>query len=155
MRTASLAGVDLVEADVHAFRGRLEVRHLKSLGPLPLRWDRWELLPASASSLVLHELLAELLDAVEPRAQLMLDLKGVHPRLGTRTAAALRELAPEHPVVVCSRHWWMLDDFANDEAVRTVCSAGSQRQLQRLRRRLTRRPTYGVSVHRRLRDRSP
>jgi len=94
----------------------------------------------------------KLLDAVEPRAQLMLDLKGVHPRLATRAAAALRELAPEHRAVVCSRHWWMLGDFATDEAVRAVCSAGSQRQLQRLRRRLTRRPTYGVSVHRRLLD---
>ena len=40
LRAALDAGVDLVEADVHAYRGRLEMRHLRSMGGLPFLWDR-------------------------------------------------------------------------------------------------------------------
>ena len=43
LRSALDLGVDLVEADVHAYRGRLEVRHLKSMGGLPWLWDRGEI----------------------------------------------------------------------------------------------------------------
>ena len=31
----------LVEADVRLWRGRLEVRHLKTVGPVPILWDKW------------------------------------------------------------------------------------------------------------------
>ena len=41
LREACSAGVDLVEADLRYHRGRLEVRHLKTMGPVPLLWDRW------------------------------------------------------------------------------------------------------------------
>ncbi len=37
-------GVDVVEADVHLFRGRLEVRHAKTLWPSSVLWERWYLL---------------------------------------------------------------------------------------------------------------
>ena len=42
LREALAAGVDLVEADVHRYRRRLEIRHRKWLGPRHL-WDRGEL----------------------------------------------------------------------------------------------------------------
>ena len=42
LQRARELGVDVVEADVHLRRGRLEIRHLKTLGPLPWLWDRWE-----------------------------------------------------------------------------------------------------------------
>jgi glycerophosphoryl diester phosphodiesterase len=145
-REAAAAGVDLVEADVHAFRGRLEVRHTKSLGPLPWYWDRWYLAPRRDQRLVLEDLLA----VVEPRAPLMLDLKGLHPRVAPATAALLRARDPAHPVTVCTRHWWMLDAFTGVDHVRVVHSARTPRELARLRRRLTRRGTYGVSLHRSL-----
>lgn len=145
-REAVDAGVDLVEADVHAFRGRLEVRHTKSLGPVPWYWDRWYLVPRRDQRLVLADLLAE----VEPRAHLMLDLKGLHPRVAPATAALLRTMEPAHPVTVCTRHWWMLDAFTGLDHVRVVHSARTPRELTRLRRRLTHRATYGVSLHRSL-----
>jgi hypothetical protein len=71
LRDAAHLGARLIEADVRLFRGRLEVRHLKSVGPLPIFWDCWHLANPFARRMQLHELLA----AVEPLgAELMLDL---------------------------------------------------------------------------------
>ena len=72
LQSARELGVDVVECDVHRHRGRLEVRHLKTAGPLPFLWDRWELAPAGAPRLGLDELLA----ADQRGSTFMLDLKG-------------------------------------------------------------------------------
>ena len=45
LRAAEDAGADVIEADLHLWRGRLELRHLKTAGPLPVYWDRWALAP--------------------------------------------------------------------------------------------------------------
>jgi glycerophosphoryl diester phosphodiesterase len=146
LRSALDAGADLVEADVHAYRGRLEVRHHKSLGPLWL-WERGELLRRrDTPQLEVHELLTKL----GGDHRLMLDLKGIHPRLAGRLAALLRRSMPDSVVTICTQHWWMLDAFRDLSHVRPVLSAGSRRGLRRLRARLRTRPTYGVCVHRRL-----
>ncbi|WP_202875638.1 glycerophosphodiester phosphodiesterase [Kribbella speibonae] len=141
LRTAFESGADLVEADVHAYRGRLEVRHRKTLGPWWL-WDRGELV-RRRDVLQLHQLLA----AADGDPRLMLDLKGIHPRLARRLAAALAA-APD--TTICTQHWWMLRAFRDAPNVRLVLSAGSRRGLRRLRSRLRREPAYGACVHRRL-----
>jgi len=145
LRFALDAGVDLVEADVHVYRGRLEVRHLKSMGGLPYLWDRGELIRRRAYRRVE---LAELVSELAGDARLMIDLKGVHPRLAASVAGVLRDLAPDCSLTVCTKHWGMLDAF--DVPVRRVLSASNRGGLARLRRRLARAPVYGVSVHRRL-----
>ncbi|MPZ62353.1 MAG: glycerophosphodiester phosphodiesterase [Propionibacteriales bacterium] len=146
LRAALDTGVDLVEADVHAFRGRLEVRHEKSLGPWWL-WERRE--PVRRRNGRVFEL-RELLEALNGDPRLMLDLKGVHPRLADRVASVLDELAPRAAFTVCTQHWWMLGAFGRLPRVRVVLSAGSRRGLRRLRARLLEEPAYGVNVHRRL-----
>jgi len=146
LRSALAAGADLVEADVHAYRGRLEVRHHKSLGPWWL-WERGELVRRRDwPTLQVHELLT----ALDGDQRLMLDLKGVHPRLAGKLASLLRRVVPDGVVTVCTQHWWMLGAFRDLTNVRLVLSAGSRRGLRRLRARLRTRPTYGVCVHRRL-----
>ena len=141
LREALDAGVDLVEADVHAFRGVLEVRHHKHLGPTHL-WDKGEIV--ARSDFVRVELV-ELLEELGEDSRLMLDLKGVRRRLAPDVAEALRTAAPGSPITVCTRHWWMLDAF--DRPVRQVPSASTQYSLSRLRRRLRATDrTYGVSV---------
>jgi glycerophosphoryl diester phosphodiesterase len=142
LRTALDAGADLVEADIHAFRGRLEVRHLKSLGPWWL-WDHGEFVRRRNTPLLE---LTDLLAAVDGDPRLLLDLKGVHPCLARSLAAVL----PDTPITICTQHWWMLDAFRDRPHVRLVLSAGSRRGLRRLRRRLRTRPSYGVCVHSRL-----
>jgi glycerophosphoryl diester phosphodiesterase len=140
LRSALDHGADLVEADVHAYRGRLEIRHHKALGPWWL-WERGELV-RRRKVLEVQELLAA--SVGDPR--LMLDLKGVHPRL----APELAEVLQDATITLCTQHWWMLSAFRDRTNVRLVLSAGSRRGLRRLRSRLRRQPTYGVCVHRRL-----
>jgi glycerophosphoryl diester phosphodiesterase len=141
LREALDLGVDLVEADVHAYRGRLEVRHLRSSGGLPWLWDRDSLVHRRHHP---HLELSELVDALGDDHRLMIDLKGLHPRLASSVATVLREIAPERELTVCTKAWWMLDAF--DVPVRLVCSAASRRGLARLRRRVASRPAHGVSV---------
>jgi glycerophosphoryl diester phosphodiesterase len=146
LRSALDRGADLVEADVHAYRGRLEVRHRKTLGPWWL-WDRGELVRRTGVELLE---IRELLAAADGDPRLLLDLKGVHPRLAARLATVLAEVGPAGPVTVCTQHWWMLSAFRDLTNVRHVLSAGSRRGLRRLRSRLRGRRAYGVCVHRRL-----
>ena len=148
VRLALDAGVDLVEADVHYYRRKLEVRHLKTLGP-HLLWDRGQLL--RRKGLTLPDLAAVLV-ALNGDSRIMLDLKGRHRDLAPQVAELLRDLAPAAPVTVCAKRWWMLDAFASDPQVRAVLSAGTRSGLWRLRRRLQARrgSAFGVSVRRSL-----
>jgi glycerophosphoryl diester phosphodiesterase len=146
LRDAETAGVALVEADVRLWRERLEVRHLKTLGPLSLFWDRWEVAGPFRRRLTLTELLA----ATAQTTELMLDLKGFDPRLAQRVAAALPDT---RPVTVCARTWSLLTPFLPLDHVRTIHSVGSTRQLRALLRRRDARMLDGVSIHERLLDR--
>jgi glycerophosphoryl diester phosphodiesterase len=131
LREALAARVDLVEADVHSYRRALEMRHRKWLGPR-LLWDRGELVRRRAVEV---PLLRDVLAIAGPghAGRLMLDLKGLHPGLAAAVAAELRATVAGAPVVICTRHWWMLRAFAPDPHVRLVFSAGSRRGLARLR----------------------
>ena len=144
LRRAEAAGAWLVEADVHLHRGRLEVRHLKTAGPL--LWDRWYLAPPGTPRMELAALLAA------AGAPLMLDLKGRDPRLPLRVAAELERVPPRVPVTVCSRSWRLLEPLRALPGVRVVHSVGSRRQLRALRRRFAGRRLGGISIHRRLLD---
>ena len=134
-------GADLVELDVHLRRGRLEVRHAKSLGPVPWLWEPWYLV--REQRLLLHAVRRALPAGVVP----MLDLKGWQPWLGRLVREAM-EGAPEY--VVCSRNWLMLDAFRDRAGVRVVHSVRTASELARLEARLAQRTTWGVSVHREL-----
>jgi len=148
LRRAQQLGIAVVEADLHLYAGRIEVRHLKTLGPVPVLWDRWTLAPPWAPRLRLDRVLA----AMGPGTELMLDLKGRDPRLPALVAAALGEHATGAPVTVCARHWPLLDLLSGVPAVRPVHSVGARRQLEGLRRRFDGRRLDGVSIHRKLLD---
>jgi glycerophosphoryl diester phosphodiesterase len=141
LRQALEAGVDLVECDVHAYRGRLEVRHHRSMGGLPLLWDRDGVVSRRRLGTVV---LTELIAALGDEQRLMIDLKGVHPRLAPSVAALLRTASPSHALTVCTKSWWMLDAF--DLPVRRVLSAATRRAVERLVTRLADAPADGVSV---------
>ena len=57
LRAAELLGIELVEADIRLHLGRLEVRHLQTVGPLPILWDRGQLAAPWRRRLQLTELL--------------------------------------------------------------------------------------------------
>lgn len=146
LRACDPYGVRLAEADVRLFRGRLEIRHLKRLGPLPFLWDRWTLQRRPREPFVLEQLL----EATTATSALMLDLKGVRPLLGRRVAAAIAPLAGERAFTVCSRSWRLLEPF-RDLPVRRVHSVGSRRQLRALLR-LPPGEVEAISIHERLVD---
>jgi glycerophosphoryl diester phosphodiesterase len=146
---AAALGVDVIECDVHEFRGRLEVRHLKTAGPLPFLWDRWELASASAPRLGLRELL----DADRHGTTFMLDLKTRNTDAARSVARLLHELGNDRQVLVCGRYWPSVDVLAGLPFVRPVLSARNRVELGRLRQRLgTGDRVHGASVHRSLLD---
>lgn len=150
LRAANELGVDVIECDVHEHRGRLEVRHLKTAGPLPFLWDRWELASAAAPRLGL----AELLEANRQGTTFMLDLKGRRTSVGRSVAKVLHDGEYHAPVLVCGRHWPSVEAVAELPYVRPVLSARNRAELVRLHRRLQNGPAvHGVSVYRGLLDR--
>jgi glycerophosphoryl diester phosphodiesterase len=148
LRRAEALRPRLIEADVHLYAGRLELRHLKTLGPLPLLWDRWYL----ASPRTPRLQLAALLEGASPETTLMLDLKGLRRSVGRRVREELVRVQPKARVVVCSRSWRLLEPLRDHPEVQIVHSVGSRRQLRALRRRFAGRRLDGVSIHRRLLD---
>lgn len=140
------AGVDVVEADVHLFHGRLEVRHAKALWPLPVLWERWYLLGREAT----RPALEEILPLIPAGVGLMIDLKGPDPRLAARVRAATADFAAERGLVVSGRVWRTIDALRGVPGVRTLHSVGSARELRALLRRRGGREPEGVSIHARL-----
>ena len=143
---AAIGGrVDVVEADVHLFRGRLEVRHAKTMWPSARLWERWYLLERDAP----RPLLEEVLPLIDPGVELMLDLKGPDPRLAAAVREATRGFVEERGLIVSGRVWRTIDRLRGTPGVRTLHSVGGSREL----RALLRRPPgtiEGVSIHRRL-----
>lgn len=145
LRQAEQLGVALVEADVRLWRGRLEVRHLKTAGPLPILWDRWRLANPFAPRLELRDVLAR----AGPETELLLDLKGHDRRLAQ---LVLDALPSGRQVTVCARDAGLLEPFAGRDHVRLFQSLGSRRQLRAFLRTADTLVLDGVSIHERLLD---
>lgn len=147
LRRAEALGVDLVEADVRLYRRRAVVRHLKTLGPIPLYWDRWAL----ASPFRRFPSVEDLVRHADERSELMLDLKGPRRRLAELVLEDLRPVLGARPLTVCARSWRLLSTFES-LPVRRIASAGSRRELRALLAAFAELRLDGVSVHERLLD---
>lgn len=145
LREAEELGINFVEADLRLWRDRVEVRHLKTIGPIPIFWDRWKLVNPFAPRLRIENLF----EAVSPRTELLLDLKGRNLQLAH---LVLDQLPSDRPVTVCARSWRLLEPFRGKPGVRVVYSVGTHRQLRRLLKRFEGRELDGVSIHERLLD---
>lgn len=143
LRAAMAAGVDLIEADIHLYRDKLEVRHCKALGP-HVYYEMWREL-TWRRELIVPEL-PEMLAAAKGGPKLMLDLKGPSLAVAPRVAQTLRDQVPGLPIAVCTKQWRMLDSFAADAHVGRIFSASDRLQLARLRARLRRERVPGVSI---------
>jgi glycerophosphoryl diester phosphodiesterase len=143
---AVAAGADIVEADIHLYRRRLEVRHTKTLGVLPWLWDRWYLVPAADPRLTLAELMTELREDVI----LMLDLKGWQPWHGRTVAAAMEAAAPGRPYLVSTGAWHMLAAFEPLPHVGIIHTIADRRHAARIKLRLRHHRTDAIGVRRQL-----
>ena len=95
------------------WRGRLEVRHLKTAGPLPILWDRWRLANPFAPRLELRDLLA----GARRETELLLDLKGRNRRLAELVLDALPGGRPSRCALADAG---LLEPFAGREDVPSV-----------------------------------
>jgi glycerophosphoryl diester phosphodiesterase len=95
-------------------------------------------------------LLDELLAAIGPDTELMLDLKGHDARLPGLVVDAIDASGVTGRLTVCSQDWRLLEPLATLPDLRVIHSVGNLRQLARLRR--VRAPLSGVSIHQRLLD---
>jgi hypothetical protein len=148
MRAAEAAGADVIEADLYLWRGRLELRHLKTVGTLPVYWDRWALAPPWRRFGTLDDLLA----GAGAETALMLDLKGADPAAARLLAASLRAAARRAPVLVSARAWPLLDEI-DPSLARRIASAARTAQLDRLIAHAPGRDLDGASLHLRLLER--
>ena len=138
----------VVEADVRLVNARLEARHMKRMGPLPVLWDLWALAPGWRRRTTLFDVL----ECVPTGTPLLLDLKGSSRRVAELTREAIALEAGLREITVCARSWPLLDHFA-DLPVARVASIGSRRQLRAVARRFPDGALDGVSIHARLLDR--
>jgi glycerophosphoryl diester phosphodiesterase len=143
---AEAAGVDLVEADIWLWRGRVEVRHSKTMGPVPLLWDRWMLAPGWTPRLLLDDVVS----AARSDTEFYLDLKGGAPELSELVAEAMTRLAPGRPYTVSSQSWDLLEPFEGADGVRVIYSIGSRRMLRAIPKRLRDRVADGIGINQRL-----
>jgi glycerophosphoryl diester phosphodiesterase len=148
LQTAERSGADLVEADLWLHRGRVEVRHLRTFGelPVPVLWDRWQLARGWGERLTLPELLA----AASPGTRFLLDLKGIDVRLASQVRRTMAALAPDRPYAVCSQSWELLEAFRGNELALIVHSVGDERMLRDIQERLTWHEHQAVGVDHRL-----
>ena len=121
----ALGVADLLELDVHLFRGDLEVRHAKVLWPTRRLWEPWTLLPRDAP----RPSLESIVDAVPPDASLWIDLKWFTTRLSRRV---IQTTDGRPPSTVSARSWWILRPWRR-QRVRTMRSVGSRWQLSAVR----------------------
>lgn len=141
-REAAQAG-HVVEADVHLFRGRVELRHEKVLWPFKRLWERWFLLPASAPRLHLEDLV----DAIDVDTMLLLDLKC----FSRRAARRIRSVVPAAmTATVSSRSWWTLGAFADQPETTALRSCGNRAQLWLAIRWPGLGDSLGITAHERL-----
>ncbi len=146
LRAAEERGADGIEADVWLHRGRIEVRHGRTMGPLPLLWDHSKLTSAWAS----RPQLADLLSAAAPHTRLMLDLKGSDPRLPAAVMEEMRRYWPSGQFMVCSQNWALVEPFWDVAGVRVLHSVGNSGHLRDVTRRLRGRADGGISIHQKL-----
>jgi glycerophosphoryl diester phosphodiesterase/membrane-associated phospholipid phosphatase len=146
LSAAREAGADVIEADLWLHRGQLELRHSKTLGPIPILWDRWSLERGWTERYTLRELL----ERAEDGYVLMLDLKGRNRDLPGRLVRELRRTPLNAPVLVCSQNWPLLEQLREVPEVRVVHSIGNWRQLREAWPRLERGEIDIVSIQFRL-----
>jgi glycerophosphoryl diester phosphodiesterase len=141
LKVAFAAGIEFAEADLWYRRGRLEVRHDKSAGPIPFLWDRWSLRPDGRA---LH--LRDVIRAALGQGKLFLDLKGQSSGLA-RAIAEEAQGSNARQIIAASGNWPHLDRLAAElPEAPLFYSVGSLGRLDSLRPRLEQRMVPNVSI---------
>lgn len=109
------AGADLLETDIWLHKGRLELRHKQTLGPIPILWEKWAIAPGWTPRYTLQDLLHDTPEEI----MLFLDFKGDAMDLGPKVLKELQRSAPDRVVAICGRNYPQLQTIA--EAPNILC----------------------------------
>lgn len=114
------AGADLLEADIWLHKGRLELRHKQTLGPIPILWEKWSIAPGWTPRYTLRELLHDVPEDI----LLLLDFKGEEMDLGPEVLKELQQTAPDRVVAICGRNYPQLLTIADEPNILCFYSVG-------------------------------
>ncbi len=114
------AGADLLEADIWLHKGRLELRHKQTLGPIPILWEKWSIAPGWTPRYTLRELLHDVPEDI----LLLLDFKGDEMDLGPEVLKELQQTAPDRVVAICGRNYPQLLTIADEPNILCFYSVG-------------------------------
>jgi glycerophosphoryl diester phosphodiesterase len=142
LAAAAEAGADYVEADVWLRKGRLEVRHARTLGPVPVLWDRWWIRRRPEKQLELGEVLR----ALPAGMGIMIDVKGSARGMPAALLAALERDGGDHPVMISSRFWDHLRSLRAYPNIMLFHSVGRPWELWKVRPRLKERENDAICI---------
>lgn len=114
------AGADLLETDIWLHKGRLELRHKQTLGPIPILWEKWAIAPGWTPRYTLRELLHDTPEDIV----LFLDFKGEELDLGPAVLNELQRTAPNRVVAICGRNYPQLLTIADAPNILCFFSVG-------------------------------
>jgi glycerophosphoryl diester phosphodiesterase len=118
------AGADLLETDIWLHKGRLELRHKQTLGPIPVLWERWSIAPGWTPRYTLPELLNDAPDDI----LLFLDFKGDEMDLGPEVLKELQRSSPNRVVAICGRNYPQLQTIADAPNILCFYSVGDEKE---------------------------
>lgn len=118
------AGADLIETDIWLHNGRLELRHKKTLGPIPILWEKWSIAPGWTPRYLLRDLLRDVPDEVI----IFLDFKGEEMGLGRAVLQELQQFAPDRIVATCGRNYPQLQVIDDAPNIITFYSVGEEEE---------------------------
>jgi glycerophosphoryl diester phosphodiesterase len=134
LRAALAAPVDWLEVDVWWHFGRVVARHDAAVWRLPVTYSRRRVGLAPLRPITLDELL-EVVEGTPLR--LLLDLKGIDPRLPRALVAVLRRRGALSRAALCGQEWGPLDAArALEPAMQVFFSLGREEHLPAYLRRL-------------------
>jgi glycerophosphoryl diester phosphodiesterase len=142
-RAAIDYGADMLETDVWPRLGRLEIRHVKTIGPIPIFWEKWHIDSFGGRTLRLNELV----EGLPGDVRLFLDLKGENPNLGKRIVRAIANIQQDREIILCGRTWRQLDPIERLPNVHVFYSVGTEKELARIWSRLESQEHPAVSIH--------
>lgn len=137
------AGADLLETDIWLHKGRLELRHKQTLGPIPILWEKWSIAPGWTKRYLLSDLLQ---DAPED-ILLFLDFKGEEMDLGPEVLKELQRLAPNRVVAICGRNYPQLQTIADHPQILCFYSVGTEEEWPVAQKLIASSSYPALSIH--------
>ena len=142
-RAAIKGGLEAIEADLWFYKGQVVARHSRSLGPLPILYDKYSVLPDLATPT-----LEKFARVAAHKVRLFLDLKSGGTEFCLRVLEVLRRRGIVSSTSVSSQDWQALELLESMEpSLPLYFSVERPDQWQAYSRLHDTRFVSGISVH--------